>query len=175
MSSPSKLVPFSISSTTLDPGSGSLLLFTMADPVGILTSTFDIAKRVYDVVQTIRDAPDAIRALEGEAYRVQGLLSVILQHSGGQKHASPFHHEVESSQIQALLADAMELTSTVESLLAKAVTKNEDGAHKVKRHLWLLYAGDASKLVERFRAFYTTLTTVYVVSTSYAVIGHPRC
>lgn len=141
----------------------------MADPIGILTSALDVARKVYDIVQTIKDAPDTIKALEKETGRVRGLLAKMLSPSSDRPPIVSQNTDVEDPQVKALLDDATELTATVEAFLAKATKRNEDGTHKVKKVRWPFHAAEAGQLAERFRVFYMLLVAVCSVSTSCVV------
>ena len=46
----------------------------MADVIGILGFALHAAHKVYDIVQTIKDAPEAVRTLGKEASRVEARL-----------------------------------------------------------------------------------------------------
>ena len=137
----------------------------MADVIGILSFALHAAHKVYDVVQTIKDAPEAVRTLGKEASRVKGLLTVMLPEPSGEP--SPLLRSVDNPLVKTLVEDAKELGSTAETLLAKVTRQREDGTHKVKRYRWPFHAGEGEKLSGQFQAFYLSLTAVYAVATSY--------
>ena len=137
----------------------------MLDVIGILSFTLHAAHRVYDVIQTIKDAPDSVRALGKETSRVKGLLTTMLPQPNGEP--SPLLRDVDNPLVKTLVEDAKELGSTAETLLAKVTRQREDGTHTVKRYRWPFHAGDAEKLSGQFQAFYVSLTAVYAVATSY--------
>ena len=137
----------------------------MADVIGILSFALHAAHKVYDIVQTIKDAPDAVRALGKEAARVKGLLTVMLPQPNGEP--SPLLRNDGNPLVKSLVDDAQELETAVEALLAKAVRRKEDGTHAVRKSRWIFYTGEAEKLSAQFQAFYGSLTAVYAVVTSY--------
>ena len=137
----------------------------MADVIGVLSFALHAAHKVYDIVQTIKDAPDAVRALGKEASRVKGLLTVMLSEPNGE--LSSFLRNIDHPLVETLVEDAKELGSTADTLLAKVTRQREDGTHKVKRYRWPFHAGEAEKLAAQFQAFYVSLTAVYAVATSY--------
>ena len=136
----------------------------MADVIGILSFALHAAHKVYDIVQTIKDAPDAVRALGKEASRVKGLLTVMLPQPNGEP--SPLLRNDGNPLVKSLVEDAQELETAVEALLAKAVRRKEDGTHAVRKSRWVFYAGEAEKLSAQFQKFHGSLTAVYVVMTS---------
>ena len=137
----------------------------MADVIGILSFALHAAHKVYDVIQTIKDAPDAVRTLGKEASRVNGLLTAMLAESNAQ--SSSLLRHVDHPLVTTLVEDAKELGSTAETLLAKVTRQREDGTHEVKRYRWPFHAGEVEKLSGQFQACYVSLTAVYAVATSY--------
>ena len=106
----------------------------MADVIGILSFALHAAHKVYDIVQTLKDAPDAARALGKEASRVKGLLTVMLPQPNGEP--SPLLRNDGNPLVKALVDDATELETAVEALFAKAVKRKEDGTHAVRKSRW---------------------------------------
>ena len=89
----------------------------MADVIGILSFALHAAHKVYDVVQTIKDAPDAVRALGKEASRVKGLLTVMLPQPNGEP--SPLLRNDGNPLVKSLVEDAQELEAAVEASLPR--------------------------------------------------------
>ena len=136
----------------------------MVDVIGILTFALHAAHKIYDVVQIIKDAPDAVRTLGKDVSRVEGLLTLMLAGPNGQ--SSSLLHNIGNPLIETLVKDAKELGSATETLLAKVTRQREDGTHKVKKCRWAFHAGEAEKLSGQFQTFYVSLTAVYSVITS---------
>ena len=136
----------------------------MADVIGILSFALHAAHKVYDVVQTLRDAPDAVRALGKEASRVKGLLTVMLPQPNGEP--SPLLRNDDNPLVKGLAEDAKELETAVTVLLAKVTRQKEDGTHEIRKTRWIFYAGEVEKLSAQFQTFYGSLTAVYAVTTS---------
>ena len=142
----------------------------MLDVLSILGFTLHAAHKVCDAVQSIKDAPDAIKALEKEATRVRTLLAKMLPPS--------YHFSVsllqrigtDDPQLAVLADDAKILTNAVDALLSRATTRREDGTHQVKKRYWLFYAGEANSLAEQFEAFYASLVAISAMYTLYVTI-----
>ena len=137
----------------------------MADPIGILTSALDVATKIYDIVKTIKDAPETIKRLERESSKVKGLLSKLFP-SGSRPSAVLEKADMEDPEMVALIEDARALTAAVETFMEKSTKQKDDGSRKVKTLLWPFRSGDADDLSDRFKAFYSSLAAVLAVSTS---------
>ena len=148
--------------------SPSCFSVTMVDPIGILAATLEVVSKVYDVVQTIKDAPETVRRLDREVVRVRSLLTKMVPLGSGLSTANR-EGNAEEMDIAVLLEDARVLTTTVTTFLARA-TKQNDGTTKIKIFHWPLLARDADKLSQQFKAFYLSLTAVYAVRTSYVLL-----
>ena len=138
----------------------------MADIIGILSFALHAAHKVYDVVQTLKDAPDAARALGKEASRVESLLAAMLPESESNSQLSPILRSVDNPLVKSLVEDAQELEAAVKVLLAKVTRQKEDGTYEIRKSRWIFYAGEVEKLSAQFQAFYGSLTAVYAVATS---------
>ena len=139
----------------------------MADVIGILSFALHAAHKVYDVVQTLKDAPDAARALGKEASRVESLLMAMLPEPESISGRFPMLRSVDTPLVNSLVTDAKELETAVKALLAKVTRQKEDGTHEIRKACWIFYAGEVEKLSGQFQAFYVSLTAVYAVATSY--------
>ena len=135
----------------------------MADVIGILFSALHAAHKVYDVIQTIKAAPDAVRILGKEASRVKALLAMMLPDPNSEP--SPLLRGNDTPLVKVLVEDACELEAAVGALFAKAVKRKTDGRHQVRKYRWPFHAGEAEKLSSRFQAFHGSLTAVYAVIT----------
>ena len=140
----------------------------MADVIGILSFALHAAHKVYDVVQTLKDAPDAARTLGKEASRVKGLLAVMLPEPEPESNGepSPTLRRVDNPLVKSLAEDAKKLETAVKVLLAKVTRQKEDGTYEIRKSRWIFYAGEVEKLSAQFQAFYGSLTAVYAVATS---------
>ena len=136
----------------------------MADIIGVLSCALHAAHKIYDLSQTIKDAPDVVRTLEKEAGRVEHLLNLVLGTPGStpQPWGSVDHY-----LLQGLVEDAEALVTAVDFLFGKTTKVNADGRHEAKKLTWPLYATLAKKLAEKFKAFHLSLTVVCTASTSY--------
>ena len=139
----------------------------MADVIGILNFALHAAHKVYDVVQTLKHAPDAARALGKEASRVKGLLTTIIPEPESNSQPSPVLRSVDNPLVKSLVEDAQELETAVNVLLAKVTRQKEDGTHEIRKARWIFHAGEVEKLSAQFQVFYGSLTAVYAVATSY--------
>ena len=139
----------------------------MADAIGILGFALHAAHKVYNIIESIKDAPEVIQALRDDALQVHGFLERFLNE---QASRSCLDHAAEP-QVAALVRKAERLATTVTNFLDKATAQKSNGAHEVKRVRWPLYAGEARKLSEDFRAFHLSLTALYTLSTSYGPVS----
>ena len=138
----------------------------MADAIGILGFALHIAHKVYDVVQTIKAAPDTIQELGKEASRVEGILKMMIPAQNDNLSAT---QTARNALVKTLLEDAQKLDSGVDAFFKKATKLNADGTREAMILLWPRYAGKAKELLEQFKAFYQALTVAYTVSTSCVV------
>ena len=150
----------------LTPTSLLYSLVAMADPIGILTSALDVATKIYDIVKMIKDAPETIKRLERESSKVKGLLSKLFP-TGSRPSAVLERADMEDPEMVALVEDARELTTAVETLLKKATEQKDDGSRKIRKLLWPFRASEADELSDKFKAFYPCLAAMFAVSTSY--------
>ena len=143
----------------------------MADVIGILGFALHAARKVYTVIESIKDAPGEIQALRDDAFQVHGFLKKVLEQRDEGGPGAPLRARgVEDPQVDALLRRAQTITSIVNAFIKKTTTEKDDGTYAVKKLVWPVYAGDAKKLSEQFKAFYASLTAVYAVSTSFVLL-----
>ena len=119
----------------------------MADVIGILSFALHAAHKVYNIIESIKDAPEVIQALRDDALQVHGFLERFLDE---QASRSCLDHAAEP-QVAALVRKAERLATAVTNFLDKATAQKSNGTHEVKRVKWPLYAGEARKLSEDFR------------------------
>ena len=138
----------------------------MADIVGVLSFAFHATHKVWATIESIRSAPSDIQALRDDALQVHELLTKILgaQERGGQQ--IPLRTADERNvQVDTLVKSARRVTALADTFISKATVQRDDGTYQVRKLAWLLYAGEARKLSAQFRAFYTSLSAPYAVST----------
>ena len=140
---------------------------TMADIQGVLGCVLHTARKVSDVVQTIKDAPNAIHSLGQEALRSRIVLAKVVPPQEGLSANALRSISAQDPQIMVLLGQARDLTAAAESLLAKTTTRAEDGSYRVKTRYRFSLADDAEKLSAKFATFYVSLTAMCAMSTSY--------
>ena len=134
----------------------------MADVIGILSFALHAAHKIYDIIESIKDAPEVIQALRDDALQVHGFLKRFLDDRGSRSRVE----DAREPQVAALARKAERLVTSVDAFLSKATSQKRDGAHKVKRIKWPLYEGEARMLSEEFRAFYVSMTALYTLSAS---------
>ena len=151
-------------SSTLSPTT------VMADVLSILAFALHAAHKVYNIVEGIKGAPRDVQALRDDAFQVQEFLQTLLDSRDDEsEHGLQRVGSIRSPQVNALLTKAETLTSMVDAFMKKTTTHRSGGTYTVKRFKWPLHSGEAKKLSKQFRAFYTSLTAVYTVSTSYVL------
>ncbi|PSR75442.1 hypothetical protein PHLCEN_2v9117 [Hermanssonia centrifuga] len=129
----------------------------MADPLGIITSTLHAAHKVYEIVKTIKDAPEEIQALQDQAHLLDSILpgiSDFLQRAG------------ESTSMSLLAAKAGELNASVERFLNKATKMSPRGERKVKKLKWWFNADEAKSLTGKLSVFYGALSASHSIESS---------
>lgn len=134
----------------------------MADAIGILGFALHAAHKVYDLIDQIRDAPNVIRVLKIEAWRVRALLTRLRDDL--QNNRLPAEEEL----LRPLLEEAEQLTAATETFLKK-VTKEASSMLEqsdVNKIRWLLYAKHGKKLSEQYRGFHLSHGSVYAVISS---------
>lgn len=142
----------------------------MADVVGILGFALHAAHKIYNVIESIKDAPSDIRTLRDEALQVHGFLDKLLDSKKeGELSSALCPGDLRDGQINTLVKNAETITKTVDNFIKKTTTEKDGGTYEVKKLKWPFYAGEAKKLSEQFKAFYSSLTAVYTVSTSYVI------
>ncbi len=129
----------------------------MADPLGIITSTLHAAHKVYEIVKTIKDAPEEIQALQDQAHLLDSILpgmSDFLQRAG------------ESTSMSLLAAKAGKLNASVERFLNKATKMSPRGERKVKKLKWWFNADEAKSLTGKLSVFYGALSASHSIESS---------
>ena len=146
----------------------------MADVIGILGFALHAAHKVYNIIQSIQDAPSDVRALRDNAFQVHGFLEDLLdKQTKGESGHSPLSRDDQSAAVAALVEQARDIVAAANKFIEKTTEPNEDGTYSVKKLQWLLKPGKAKALAEQFRSFYIQLTAVYTVSSSY--VSGPSC
>ena len=140
----------------------------MADVIGILGFALHAAHKVYNVIQSIKDAPNDVRALRDNAFQVHGFLDDLLNKQvKGESGHSPLSRDDQSAGVATLVEQARDIVTTANKFIEKTTEPKDDGTYRVKRVQWLLKPGKAKTLAEQFRSFYVRLTAIYTVSSSY--------
>ncbi|PSR72036.1 hypothetical protein PHLCEN_2v12102, partial [Hermanssonia centrifuga] len=101
-------------------------------------SALHAVHRLYEVVRTIRDAPEEIQALQGQAQLLENILP---------RPSDVLQREDDSISIALLVSKARNLTLSVDKFLDKATTTLQ-GKRKVKKLKWLFNADEAKEFVE---------------------------
>ena len=112
----------------------------MIDVIGILSFALHATHKVYDVIQTLKDAPNVVRALRREVSRVESLLTAMLPEPESNSGRFPMLRSVDTPLVNSLVTDAKELETAVEALLAKVTRQKEDGTHEIRKARWIFSA-----------------------------------
>lgn len=136
----------------------------MADVIGILGFSLHAAHKIYDIVKSIKDAPDEIEALKTQTKRVEYFANFI----DGLQVGDQVLSEATTTQFRTLATQAEKLTKSTDGLLKKAMSKTANGDAEVKRLnvKWPLYASHAKKLAEDFKQLNMELGTILTVHSS---------
>ena len=128
--------------------------------LGTLQNVYTVAKQIYDVVQSIRNAPEAIRELERQAVLVQGVLGTLQSDLEGRGDAELVDWSTEPCL--SMIERAQELVKEAEKFLKKATKEKDDGRKTVRKLEWIFFAqSDAQVLATKFQTFYGSLCVVY--------------
>lgn len=133
-------------------------LFTMI-AFGTLQNIYTVAKQVYDVVQSIKNVPEAIRDRERQVLLVQGVLEPL--RFDQERREDPELIDWSTEPCLKMLERAHELLEESEKFLQQATREKEDGSKKVNKFKWLLSAqSDAKVLAGKFHECYGPVCTV---------------
>ncbi|KAF7796324.1 hypothetical protein EIP86_007501 [Pleurotus ostreatoroseus] len=125
---------------------------------GTLQDIYTIGKNIYGIIQSIKDAPEAIRELGTQILLVEHLFEALKDELEGREDAGLF--DWSTAPYMRILERARELTEEAEKFLEKA-TKTKDGNKKVHMVKWLVYAeSDAKTLAEKFHKFHASLSAL---------------
>lgn len=133
----------------------------MADVIGILGFALHAAHKVYDVVKTIKDAPDEIETLKTQTKRVEYFAAFIDQLQTEDQVLS----EATTTQFRTLATQAEKLTKSANSLLKKVTTNTTNDTDEVRKLniKWPLYASRAKKIADEFKQLNLELGAVLTV------------
>ena len=149
--------------TPLDPAHQSLsplpwsTSIVMADVIGILGFALHAAHKLYDVVETIRDAPKEIKALQTQASLVRAFVPDIQQTFEEDTHTHPPSNDL---QLRILLEQATQLHDEVDAFLGKVTMAKTDGSHEVKKIVYIFRASGGRELQKQFERFIALLTAI---------------
>lgn len=127
--------------------------------LGTLQSIYTVAKKIYDIIQSIKNAPEAIRDLEREVVLVQGVYEALKDDLEGREDAELV--DWSTGPRVKMHERAHELLEAADQFLKKVTKENEDGSKKVNKFKWVLSAqADAKVLAGKFHEFYGPLCAV---------------
>ena len=123
----------------------------MADVVGILGFTLHAAHKIYNLMNTFRDAPDEYKSLQKEADRAHRYLPRLAD--------SPRSIWTDA---QSLAEEAEKLAQDTYDFLEKVARRNPDGTYRPKKRMFArsLWTGDAKRLAKSFARFNQSLGVV---------------
>lgn len=125
---------------------------------GTLQNIYTIAKKIYDIIQTIKNAPKAILDLQTQVVLVQGVLQALQDELEGREDAELNNWSVEA--FLAMLDRGLELMNEAEGFLEKT-TEKENSSRIVRGVKWIVSGeSDAKELAERFHKFHVSLNDV---------------
>lgn len=127
---------------------------------GTLQNIYTVSKKIYDIIQSIKEAPDAIRQLERQIVVVRGAFEALKRELEDRADADT--DLIWSTEpCQQMLGRANELTEEAEVFLKKATKKKEDGPMQVRKVGWVLFSeSDARKLATKFLEFNVSLGAI---------------
>lgn len=130
-----------------------------ADVIGILGFALHAAHKVYDFVETIKDAPGEIRALQKQASFVCSFIPELQKTLNQPQQLSL----AKSTQLQMLEEEGRALEESVEKFLDKVTKKKQDGSREMNKFSRIKYwfrASGGQELRDQFKDFLLHLTAV---------------
>lgn len=126
--------------------------------ISTLETIYTTGKKIYDMVQSIKKAPGAIRELGVQVLPVTSVLEAFRD-----EDADPIDWSTEPRR--KILERARELAEEANEFLENATkTTKEDARRKVRKWRWILCdEGDAKELAEKFHRFHGSLSTVVLL------------
>lgn len=125
-----------------------------------LQSIYTVVKQIYDVIQKIKEAPEAIQELKRQALVTQGTIEALTADLVGREDVD-IHHWSTEPRLE-MLERARELTEVAEKFVRKATKEKEDGKTKVRKIPWVLFLeSDARDLAAKFQAFNVSLSAIH--------------
>ena len=132
----------------------------MADVVGILGFALHAAHKIYDALETIKDAPDEIKTLQSQAALVRAFLPNIQCAFEVDQHDRALFNDL---QLQVLLEHARKLRDGVDVFLAKVTRLKADGSYEIRKTTYLFRVSDGRQLQKQFKRFLILLTAINTV------------
>lgn len=129
----------------------------MADVLGILGFALHAAHKIYDIVETIKDAPEEIRGLQTQASLVRAFLPDLISALEHDRHHSSYSHGI---QLEILVKQATDLKASVDRFVGKVTKERTDGSHEIRKLAYLFRASGGQELREQFKEFLTLLNAV---------------
>lgn len=124
-----------------------------------LETIYQVGKKIYDIVQSIKKAPEAIRELETQVLLVQNVLEALKRELEGREDKELIDWSTEPCL--KMLERARELAKEANEFLEKATTETGHAQRKVRKARWILCdESDAKELAEKFHKFHSSLSTV---------------
>lgn len=123
-----------------------------------LQNVYTVAKKVYEIVQSIRNAPKAIVELKSQAELVQGVLEALQDELEGRENAEL--RDWSTAAFLKMLDEVLGLMKESERLLEKVTER--DRPNKIVRTVkWVIFdESDVKALGKKFRRFYGSLCAI---------------
>ncbi|KAF7796334.1 hypothetical protein EIP86_007511 [Pleurotus ostreatoroseus] len=129
---------------------------------GTFQNICTVGKKIYDIIQSIKNAPELIRELEAQVSLTTDIFEALkgeLEERGDEGVS-----DWSTTPYSKVLEQAGELMDETETFLEKATTEREDTTKRVRKMKWVLYAeADAKALTEKFHKFNASLSAVQSV------------
>lgn len=123
-----------------------------------LQNVYTVAKKVYEIVQSIRNAPKVILELKSQVELVQGVLEALQDELEGRENAEL--DDWSTAAFLKMLDEVLELMKESERLLEK-VTEKDRPSKIVRTVKWVIFdESDVKALGQKFRRFYGSLCAI---------------
>ncbi len=131
--------------------------------IGIVAFGLQAVHKVYEIIDSIKDAPTDILALKHDAEQIGSLLLQLQQLRVTDSAVVP--SGVNAAILMKLFEDAL---GEVESFVNKVAESRRDGKIRVKKLQWFLRGGRCEKLRGSLTSLKTSIIAIVAASTSYA-------
>ncbi|THG96283.1 hypothetical protein EW026_g5519 [Hermanssonia centrifuga] len=131
--------------------------------IGIVAFGLHVAHKVYEVIDSIKDAPTDVLALKHDAEQIASLLLQLQQSRILDSAVLP-----PSADVAVLKKPFEDAVGEVELFINKVAEERRDGEIRVKKLQWFLKGSRCKKLRGSLASLKISIIAIVAASTSYA-------